>query len=71
MIYYVLVLLIIFCFLQLLEETKQIREVVAAIIHGTEALINDLSKHGIEIHNTGGETADVGDLVLQLLLIPL
>ena len=43
-------------------------EVVAAIIHGTEALINDLSKHGIEIHNTGGETADVGDLVRTIIV---
>ena len=43
-------------------------EVVAAIIHGTEALINDLSKHGIEIHNTGGETADVGDLLRTVIV---
>ena len=43
-------------------------EVIAAIIHGTEALINDLSKHGIEIHNTGGETADVGDLVRTIIV---
>jgi phosphoribosylformylglycinamidine cyclo-ligase len=43
-------------------------EVIAAIIHGTEALISDLSKHGIEIHNTGGETADVGDLVRTIIV---
>ena len=43
-------------------------EVIAAIIHGTEALIKDLEKHGIEIHNTGGETADVGDLVRTIIV---
>ena len=43
-------------------------EVIAAIIHGTEALIKDLSKHGVEIHSTGGETADVGDLVRTIIV---
>jgi len=38
-------------------------EVISAIINGTEELIADLKTHGITIHSTGGETADVGDLV--------
>lgn len=43
-------------------------EVLSAIINGTEELINDLSKHGIVIHSTGGETADVGDLVRTIIV---
>ena len=43
-------------------------EVLSAIINGTEELINDLSKHGIIIHSTGGETADVGDLVRTIIV---
>ncbi|MEM1340581.1 MAG: AIR synthase related protein [Bacteroidota bacterium] len=43
-------------------------EVIAAIINGTEALIADLQKHGITIHSTGGETADVGDLVRTIIV---
>ena len=43
-------------------------EIIAAIINGTESLIKDLSKHGVEIHSTGGETADVGDLVQTIIV---
>ena len=43
-------------------------EVIAAIIKGTEALISDLKEHGISIHATGGETADVGDLVRTIIV---
>tara|TARA_B100000900_G_scaffold111290_1_gene92992 strand:- start:2394 stop:3560 length:1167 start_codon:yes stop_codon:yes gene_type:complete len=43
-------------------------EAIAAIIQGTEELIVDLAKHGIEIHSTGGETADVGDLVRTIIV---
>lgn len=43
-------------------------EVISAIIQGTEALIADLGKHGITIHSTGGETADVGDLVRTIIV---
>ena len=43
-------------------------EVLSAIINGTEELIEDLSKHGIIIHSTGGETADVGDLVRTIIV---
>lgn len=43
-------------------------EVLAAIINGTEALIDDLNTHGISIKSTGGETADVGDLVQTIIV---
>ncbi len=43
-------------------------EVLAAIINGTEELINDLSEHGVSIKSTGGETADVGDLVQTIIV---
>ncbi|MCL6272652.1 AIR synthase-related protein [Muricauda sp. 2012CJ35-5] len=43
-------------------------EVISAIINGTEELISDLSEHGITIHSTGGETADVGDLVRTIIV---
>jgi phosphoribosylformylglycinamidine cyclo-ligase len=43
-------------------------EVLAAIINGTEELIEDLAKHGVSIKSTGGETADVGDLVQTIIV---
>ncbi|MCL5246960.1 AIR synthase-related protein [Cellulophaga sp. 20_2_10] len=43
-------------------------EVLSAIINGTEELIEDLKSHGIVIHSTGGETADVGDLVRTIIV---
>ena len=43
-------------------------EVISAIINGTEELIADLAEHGIVIHSTGGETADVGDLVRTIIV---
>lgn len=43
-------------------------EVIAAIINGTEELIAELSRHGVNIHSTGGETADVGDLVNTIIV---
>ncbi|HLV45594.1 MAG TPA: AIR synthase related protein [Flavobacterium sp.] len=43
-------------------------EVISAIINGTEELIQDLKKHGVTIHSTGGETADVGDLVRTIIV---
>ena len=43
-------------------------EVISAIINGTEELISDLASHGISIHSTGGETADVGDLVRTIIV---
>lgn len=43
-------------------------EIISAIINGTEELIQDLEKHGVKIHSTGGETADVGDLVRTIIV---
>lgn len=43
-------------------------EVISAIINGTEELIEDLNSFGITIHSTGGETADVGDLVRTIIV---
>lgn len=43
-------------------------EVISAIINGTEELISDLKTHGVTIHSTGGETADVGDLVRTIIV---
>jgi phosphoribosylformylglycinamidine cyclo-ligase len=43
-------------------------EVISAIIIGTEELIAELKKHGVTIHSTGGETADVGDLVRTIIV---
>ncbi len=43
-------------------------EVIAAIINGTEELISELQSYGVTIHSTGGETADVGDLVRTIIV---
>ncbi len=43
-------------------------EVISAIINGTEELIEELNTHGINIKLTGGETADVGDLVRTIIV---
>jgi phosphoribosylformylglycinamidine cyclo-ligase len=43
-------------------------EVISAIINGTEELLADLRDQGIGIHSTGGETADVGDLVRTIIV---
>lgn len=43
-------------------------EVISAIINGTEELIEELKKYGVTIHSTGGETADVGDLVRTIIV---
>ncbi len=43
-------------------------EVIAAIINGTEELIAELKLHGVNIISTGGETADVGDLVRTIIV---
>ena len=42
--------------------------VISAIINGTEELIEDLKGFGVTIHSTGGETADVGDLVRTIIV---
>ena len=43
-------------------------EVISAIINGTQELIEDLRKYNINIFSTGGETADVGDLVKTIIV---
>jgi len=43
-------------------------EVISAIINGTEELLTELRNQGIGIQSTGGETADVGDLVRTLIV---
>ena len=43
-------------------------EVIAAIINGTEELLETLREQGIGIYSTGGETADVGDLVRTIIV---
>ncbi len=43
-------------------------EVIAAIINGTEEILEELRSHGIGIYSTGGETADVGDLVRTIIV---
>ena len=43
-------------------------EVLSAIINGTEDLIEELKSFGVTIHSTGGETADVGDLVRTIIV---
>jgi phosphoribosylformylglycinamidine cyclo-ligase len=43
-------------------------EVLSAIINGTEELLEELRSYGIDIHSTGGETADVGDLVRTIIV---
>ena len=43
-------------------------EVLASIIEGTEELLEEYRKYGISIISTGGETADVGDLVRTIIV---
>ena len=43
-------------------------EVIAAIINGTEELLAELRDLGVNIYSTGGETADVGDLVRTIIV---
>ncbi|WP_410221099.1 AIR synthase related protein [Pedobacter sp.] len=43
-------------------------EVIAAIINGTEEILAELRNLGISIYSTGGETADVGDLVRTIIV---
>lgn len=43
-------------------------EVIAAIINGTEELLSELREMGVSIYSTGGETADVGDLVRTIIV---
>lgn len=50
------------------NKNKIPAEVISAIINGTEELIEELKSYGVTIHSTGGETADVGDLVRTIIV---
>jgi phosphoribosylformylglycinamidine cyclo-ligase len=43
-------------------------DVIAEIINGTESIVGNLKTHGVNIYTTGGETADVGDLVRTIIV---
>ncbi len=43
-------------------------EVLSVIINGTEELLQELNDFGVKVHSTGGETADVGDLVRTIIV---
>ena len=43
-------------------------EVIKTIIEGTEELLEELREYGVNIYSTGGETADVGDLVRTIIV---
>ncbi len=43
-------------------------EIISGIIEGSEAFLEMLRKHGVNIYSTGGETADVGDLVRTIIV---
>lgn len=50
------------------NKNKITGEVLGAIINGTEELLESLREQGIGIYSTGGETADVGDLVRTIIV---
>ena len=50
------------------NKNKVPGSVLSAIINGTQDLLKELAKHGINIYSTGGETADVGDLVKTIIV---
>lgn len=43
-------------------------EVIKALIHGNEAFIQNMRSHGVNIHSSGGETADLGDVVRTVVV---
>ena len=50
------------------NKNKIPEEVIAAIIQGTEEILEDLRSYGLNVYSTGGETADVGDLVRTIIV---
>ena len=51
------------------RNKKQIPgDVISAIIQGTEEILEQLRSFGLNIFSTGGETADVGDLVRTIIV---
>lgn len=43
-------------------------EVIAAIINGTEEILEEMRSYGVSIYSTGGETADTGDIVRTIIV---
>ena len=50
------------------NKNKISGDVISAIINGTQELVDELKKFDVKIHMTGGETADVGDLVRTIIV---
>ena len=50
------------------NKNKISADVISAIINGTQELVDELKKFDVKIHMTGGETADVGDLVRTIIV---
>ena len=50
------------------NKNKISGDIISAIINGTQELVDDLKRFDIKIHMTGGETADVGDLVRTIIV---
>ena len=50
------------------NKNKISGDVISAIINGTQELVDELKKFDVNIHMTGGETADVGDLVRTIIV---
>ena len=46
-------------------------EVISAIINGTDELLSELRDMGVGVYATGGETADVGDLVRTIIVVKM
>ena len=70
MICYAWELPITFCFHHRQKQEFNPREVISAIINGTNELVEELAKMGVNVYPTGGETADVGDWCVLLLTAP-
>ncbi len=50
------------------NKSKIPGEVISAIINGTEEILAELRDLGVPVYSTGGETADVGDLVRTIIV---
>lgn len=50
------------------NKNKVPGEVIAALIQGNQEVVDELEKHGVSIYPTGGETADVGDVVRTIIV---
>ncbi len=50
------------------NKSKIPGEVISAIINGTEEILSELREQGVPVYSTGGETADVGDLVRTIIV---